>query len=91
MAEKAKKMIDLTKVKVVNVDGSEQFIDVSKDIASQYYQRAQNVEEAAACMDLFKNGKCEYSDNIKDGIIRLFDQIGISWPARQGIMAELEK
>ena len=86
-----KKKINLTKVKVLKVDGEEQIMDVSKDLSSAYYQRAETLEEASACMDLFKTGECDYSDVVKEGIIKLMSDLKSPWAIKQGVMAELER
>ena len=86
MPKEEKRMIDLSKVKVVAVDGKETFADLSKELASAYYLKAQSLEEASACMDLFKNGKCEYSDAIKNGFIRVMDELQTGWAVRQGVL-----
>ena len=86
-----KKFVDLTKVKIVNVDGSEQENDYSKIIAGHLYNNAQNVEQASAAMELFKTGKCEYSDEIKESILNVLDVHQYIWPIRQGIIAALDK
>lgn len=88
MAEKKRK-INLLKVKVVNVDGSEQELDLSKDIASNLYNRAMNVEEASASMELFKTGECDYSEALRDSILKLLDTAGYFWPVRQGVIKAL--
>ena len=89
MPKEGKKMIDLSQVKVMAVDGTEQVVDLSKELASAYYNKAQSLEEATACMDLFKTGKCEYSDTIRDGFIRVMNELKTGWPVRQGVIAAL--
>lgn len=66
--EEEKRMIDLSSVKVQNIDGSEVTMDFSKDIASITYNSTQDLEVVSACMDLFKTGKCEWSEKIKEDL-----------------------
>ena len=84
-----KKFVDLTKVKIINVDGSVQENDYSKIIAGHLYNNAQNVEQATAAMELFKTGKCEYSNEIKESILNVLDVHQYIWPVRQGIISVL--
>ena len=63
-----KKMIDLSKVKVPNIDGTESTMDVAKDVAGLTYGRTQNLETVSACLDLFKTGRCEWSETVRDDL-----------------------
>ena len=71
-----KKIIDLSKVKVQQVNGEFIEVDYSKDVASAAYNNTQDLETAAACLDLFKTGKCECSDNVKEQLINTVNNLG---------------
>ena len=83
MANPEKKMIDLKEVEVIRVDGKKEVVDLSKSIASRLYDNASNVEEASAAMDLFKNGKVELTETVKNAILNL---TGYTWPIRQALL-----
>ena len=65
-----KKFIDLSKVEVKNIDGTISTVNVSKDVASITYNATQDLEVVAACVDLFKTGKCEWSQKVKDDLTK---------------------
>lgn len=56
--------IDLSKVRVTNIDGTFAEIDCAKDVASVTYRRTDSLAVASACMELFKTGKCEWSEEV---------------------------
>jgi hypothetical protein len=74
MAEK-KRMINLKEVEVPNIDGTTVKIDVSKDVASITYNSTQDLEVVSACMDLFKNGECDYSDKVKEDLVKTVNNL----------------
>lgn len=74
-SEEKKRMIDLTKVKWPHIDGTEEIIDMSKDVASVTYNRTQNLEIVSACIDLFKTGQCEYSDVMKEELTQTINNL----------------
>ena len=71
-----KKFIDLSKVKVQQVNGEFIEVDYSKDVAAAAYNNTQDIETATACIDLFKTGKCEYSDSIREQLINTVNNLG---------------
>lgn len=76
MAEKERRMIDLSKVRVQQVNGEFTVIDYSKDVASATYNNTQDLETAAACLELFKTGKCPYSENVKEHMTTAVNALG---------------
>lgn len=73
--EETPKVIDLSAIKVKNIDGSVIEMDWAKDIASIVYQKTDSLVVVNACLDLFKTGKCEYNDEVanelKDTVMQL--------------------
>ena len=63
--EEEKKMIDLTKVSIPQIDGSVIVRDFSKEIASVTYNQTQDLEVVHACFKLFEDGKCAWSEKVK--------------------------
>lgn len=70
-----KKMIDLSNVQVPNIDGTYGTLNVAKDVASLTYSSTQDLEVVSACMDLFKNGKCEWSEKVKEDLIKTVNSL----------------
>lgn len=58
------RMIDLSAIKVMSIDGSVNEMDWSKHIASIVYQKTDNLAVVSACLELFKTGKCEWSEEV---------------------------
>ena len=76
MAKKEeRKMIDLSNVQVPNIDGTFSPLNVAKDVASLTYNSTQDLEVVSACMDLFKNGKCEWSEKVKEDLIKTVNNL----------------
>jgi len=70
-----KKTINLTKVKVQQVDGKEAEVDYSKDIASLTYNRTQDLETSIACQKMFLEGECPYSDKVKEEFVKTINTL----------------
>ena len=68
-------MIDLSKVEVPQIDGTKGTIDVAKDVASITYNQTQDLEVVSACMDLFKTGRCEWSEKIKEDLVKTVNSL----------------
>jgi hypothetical protein len=73
--EEKKKMIDLSNVQVPNIDGTFGTLDVAKDVASLTYNSTQNLEVVSACMDLFKTGKCEWTEKVKEDLTKTVNNL----------------
>lgn len=86
MNENEIRVIDLTHVQVEQVDKSVQTMDVSKIFASAMYNMAKTLPVSVACQDLYKSGKCEFTDEIKDAILLCLDRTEASYALRAGIM-----
>ena len=70
-----KRMINLKEVEVPNIDGTSVKIDVSKDVASITYNSTQDLEVVSACLELFKNGQCAYTDKIKEDLVKTVNNL----------------
>lgn len=70
-----KKIIDLSKVEVPQIDGSKITMDVAKDVASITYNSTQDLEVVSACLELFKTGKCEWSEKVKIDLIKTVNNL----------------
>lgn len=73
--EEKKKMIDLSNVQVPNIDGTFGTLNVAKDVASLTYNSTQNLEVVSACMDLFKTGKCEWTEKVKEDLTKTVNNL----------------
>lgn len=73
--EKEVRIINLANVKVTNIDGSIAELDVAKDVASIVYKKTDSLAVASACMDLFKNGKCEWSEEVANELKETVSQL----------------
>lgn len=65
-----KKMIDFTKCKVEQIDGTfteEDLSKIAKDIANIVFQNTNELSVYVACQDVFKTGKCDWSEKIEEG------------------------
>ena len=65
------KTIDLSKVKVNNIDGKEIIIDVSKELAQVIFANTQSIEEHSFSIELYRNPVVELTDDVK-GIIEKY-------------------
>lgn len=81
-----KRMIDLTKVQLREIDGTLTEVDMSKDISRNLYGQAQTLEVVTGCLDLFKTGQCEYSDEMKDAVLQLLENSGTGYVLRTAVM-----
>lgn len=86
MAEE-KKMIDLSKVEIKEIDGTVNKVDMSKDVASQIYPKAQTLPVVNACLDLYKEGKCEYNDEMAEAIKALLDNNQVGYVVKTAVVA----
>ena len=89
MENKEKRMIDLSGIDVMEVDGQHSKVDMSKDISRNLYPQAQSLEVVTGCLDLFKTGKCEYSDEMRDAIIGLLESSGTGYVLKTAIQAAI--
>ena len=86
MEKKEQKVIDLTKVQVPEIDGQVSTVDMSKEISSKLYPQAQTLGVVTGCLDLFKTGYCEYSDEMRDAICSLLEHLGTGYVVKTAIM-----
>jgi len=84
--KESKRMIDLTSVKVKEIDGQVSTIDMSKDISRNLYGQAQSLEVVTGCLDLFKTGKCEHSEEMVSAITMLLDAMQTGYVMRSAIL-----
>ena len=54
--------INLTKIEVINVDGSLSTVDISKQFSDLVYKTASGVGVATLAMDLYKSGKAKINN-----------------------------
>lgn len=58
------KRINLTKVIIPELDGTQSEVDLSKTLASPLYNTAKTLPVVLAAQDLYKTGECEKSDEV---------------------------
>ncbi len=64
-----KKVIDFTQCTVDRIDGASDKQDLSgiaKDIANIVFQNTNELSVYVACQDVFKTGKCDWSEKIEE-------------------------
>ena len=65
------KTIDLSKVKVNNIDGKEVTLDVAKELAQVIFANTQSIEEHSFSMELYRDPIVELTDEVR-GIIEKY-------------------
>ena len=73
-----KKMIDFTKCKVEQIDGTfteEDLSGIAKDIANMVFKGANELSVYNACIDIYKTGKCEWEQKVVDAFKYIIDNL----------------
>lgn len=69
--QKTMKTIDLSKVTIQSIDGTETTVDVAKELAQVIFANTQSIEEHSFSLDLYKNPVVELTDRNR-GIIEAY-------------------
>lgn len=76
--EEEKKMIDFTKCKVEQIDGTfteEDLSKIAKDVAKLVFPQASELAVYNACMLIYNTGKCDYEEVIAEAFASVIDHL----------------
>ena len=88
MAEE-KKIIDLTDIEVMEIDGKTSKANPAKDIAEKIYPVAKTLPVVNACLDLYKTGKCDFSKEMAQEIKNLLEALETGYVMKTAILSRL--
>lgn len=83
------KKINLKELPIKNIEGEEEKIDISKELAILLYQKAQSLPVHVAAQDLYREGHCEKSQEVIDALRAILDEIKPAYYMRVAIEAAI--
>lgn len=72
-------MIDLTKLTVINLDGTETVIEFAKNLAQVIFQSTQSVGEHALSLELYKTGQIDDTQENRDIVTKYTEQYFVAY------------